>query len=69
MIMDLTSTAHPLKSHLNFKGNGISGQNFLRLRRAKRGFAWETVPDSPESATLAVTIIPVSPEGGVAVPA
>ena len=65
MIMDLTSTAQPLKSHLNFKENGILGQNFLRLRRAKRGFAWETVPDSPESATLAVTIIPVSPAVGV----
>ena len=60
MIMDLTSTAHPLKSHLNFKENGIPGQIFLRLRRAKRRFAKGNVPDSPKSATLAVTIIPVS---------
>ena len=41
-------------------------QNFLRLRRAKRSFASGTVPYSPEPATLAVTIIPVSLEGGVA---
>ena len=41
---------------------------FLRLRRAKRGFALGTVPDSPESATLAVTIIPVTLEGGVVTP-
>ena len=27
-----------------------------------KGFALGTVPDSPESDTLAVTIIPVSPE-------
>ena len=33
-------------------------QNFLRLRRAKRGFAFPP----QESATLAVTIIPVAPD-------
>ena len=43
-------------------------QNFRRLRRAIRGFAYRAVPDSPESATLAVTIIPVSSGSGAAVP-
>ena len=35
-------------------------QIFLRLRRAKRGFALGNVPHTPESATLTVTIIPVA---------
>ena len=43
-------------------------QNFLRLRRAVKGFAFGTVLDRPESATLAVTIIPVSTGSGVATP-
>ena len=51
-----------------FSKKAFRAQNFRRLRRAIRGFAYRTVPDSPESATLAVTIIPVSPEGGVAAP-
>ena len=36
-----------------------NGQNFPRLRRAKRGFAYGTVPDSPGSATPSGTLIPV----------
>ena len=35
-------------------------QFFLRLRRAKRGFALGNVSHTPESAALTVTIIPVS---------
>ena len=59
------SSSNPLK---NQKENGFRAQNFLRLRRAERGFAFGTVLVSPKSATLTVTIIPVSPEGGVAAP-
>ena len=44
------------------------GQNFLRLRRAEKGFALGTVLDSPESATRIVTIIPVSLVTGVTIP-
>ena len=62
MIRDLTSQAQPLKNHSKFKGKGLSGQSFLRLRRAKRGFAFGSVLHSPKSATLAVAIIPVTPQ-------
>ena len=41
-----------------------AAQNFLRLRRAKGGLRRVC----PESATLAVTIIPVSPAVGVTTP-
>ena len=57
--------AHPLKSHSKIEENGLWAQIFPRLRRAKRGFALRSVPHSPESATLAVTIIPVTPAVGV----
>ena len=40
----------------------VLAQNFLRLRRAKRGFAFGSVLHSPKSATLAVAIIPVTPQ-------
>ena len=59
MIGDLISTADPLEIHSKFKENRLSGQKFLRLRRAKKGCALRA---QPESATLAVTIIPVSPQ-------
>ena len=52
----------PLKNHSKFSKTALWPQNFLRLRRAKRGFAYGTVPHSPESATLTVTIIPVTPD-------
>ena len=55
--------AHPLKNHSNFSKTALWPQKFPRLRRAKRRFAFGTVLHSPESATLAVTITPVSPEG------
>ena len=60
MIRGLTSTAPSLKKHSKIKENGLSGQSFLRLRRAKGGFALGNVPHTPESATLTVTIIPVA---------
>ena len=68
MIRDLTSQAQPLKIHSKFKGKGPSGQSFLRLRRAKRGFAFGSVLHRPKSATLAVAIIPVTPQEGVDAP-
>ena len=52
----------PLKNHSKFSKTALWPQNFLRLRRAKRGFAFGTVPHSPELATLTVTIIPVTPD-------
>ena len=52
----------PLKNHSKFSKTALWPQNFLRLRRAKRGFAFGTVPHSPESATLTVIIIPVTPD-------
>ena len=51
-----------------FSKKAFRAQIFRRLRRAIRGFAYRTVPDSPESATLAVTIIPVSLGSGVSIP-
>ena len=62
------STLRVAQIRSKIKENGFRAQNFLRLRRAARGFAFGTVLVSPKSATLAVTIIPVSPEGGVAAP-
>ena len=50
------------------KETAFGAQNFLRLRRAYRGFALGTVLPRPFLATLAVTIIPVTPVGGVATP-
>ena len=52
----------PLKITQNFSKTAFRAQNFPRLRRALRGFASGSVPVSPESATLAVTIIPVTPQ-------
>ena len=60
MIRGLTSTAPSLKKHSKIKENGLSGQTFLRLRRAKWCFALGNVPHAPESATLTVTIIHAS---------
>ena len=37
-------------------------QNFLRLRRAERGFAFGNELHCPKSATLTVAIIPVTPQ-------
>ena len=68
MIRGFTSTAQPLKITQNCSKTAFGAQNFLRLRRAVRGFAFGTVLDSPKSATLAVTIIPVSLRSEVAVP-
>ena len=65
MIRGLTSTAPSLKKHSKIKENGLSGQNFLRLRRAKGSFAFGNVHHAPESATLTVPIIPVTPAEGV----
>ena len=58
----------PLKNHSKFSKTALWPQNFLRLRRAKGGFALGNVPHAPESATLTVTIIPVTPAGGVKTP-
>ena len=54
--------SQPFKNHSIFSKMAFGVQNFLRLRRAIKGFAFGTVLDRPESATLAVTIIPVSPQ-------
>ena len=43
-------------------------QNFPACRRSFEGPVGGTLGPSPKSATLAVTIIPVSPTGGVATP-
>ena len=43
-------------------------QNFPACRRSFEGPVGGTLGPSPKSATLAVTIIPVSPTGGVAAP-
>ena len=64
-IWGLTTMAHPLKNHSKIEETGLWAQICPRLRRAKRGFALRSVPHSPESATLAVTIIPVTPAVGV----
>ena len=58
------TSSNPLKNHSKIKENGFRAQNFPRLRRAERGFAFGAVLLTPKSATLTVTIIPVSPEGG-----
>ena len=50
------------KHATKFSKKAFRAPKFRRLRRAIRGFAFGTVSSSPESATLAVTIIPVSPE-------
>ena len=57
--------AHSLKNHSKFSKMALWPQNFPRLRRAEGGFALGNVPYTPESATLTVTIIPVTPAGGV----
>ena len=62
------STLRVAQIRSKIKENGFRAQHFPRLRRAERGFAFGTVLVSPKSATLTVTIIPVSPEGGAAVP-
>ena len=58
------STLRVAQIRSKIKENGFRAHNFPRLRRAERGFAFGTVLVSPKSATLTVTIIPVSPEGG-----
>ena len=50
------------------KENGFRAQNFPRLRRAERGFAFGAVLWTPKSATLTITIIPVSRAVGVTTP-
>ena len=50
------------------KETAFGAPNFLRLRRAYRGFAFGTVLSGPEWATHDVTIIPVTPTGGVKTP-
>ena len=57
------STLRVAQIRSKIKENGFRAHNFPRLRRAERGFAFGTVLVSPKSATLTVTIIPVSPEG------
>ena len=52
----------PLKITQKCSKMAFGAQNFPRLRRALRGFAEGTVLDSPESATHAVAIIPVTPD-------
>ena len=47
----------PAQKSLKNQVNDFWAQNFPRLRRAQRGFAFEAVLLRPESATLAVTII------------
>ena len=59
------STFQAAQIRSKFKENGFRAQNFLRLRRAERGFAFVAVKLTPKSATLTVTIIPVSPAVGV----
>ena len=54
------STLRVAQIRSKIKENGFRAQNFLRLRRAERGFAFGAVLLTPKSATLTVTIIPVS---------
>ena len=63
MIRGLTSTTPSLKNHSKIKENGLSDQNFSSPAALCEGFAQGTVGTHPESATLAVTIIPVSRPG------
>ena len=58
----------PAQKSLKNRVKRLLAQNFPRLRRAQRGFAFEAVLLRPESATLAVTIIPVSLAAGVGTP-
>ena len=62
------STLRVAQIRSKIKENGFRAQNFLRLRRAERGFAFGAVLLTPKSATLTVTIIPVSPAVGVTTP-
>ena len=55
------STLREAQIRSKIKENGFRAQNFLRLRRAERGFAFGAVLLTPKSATLTVTIIPVTP--------
>ena len=60
--------AHPVKNHSKISKTALWPQIFLRLRRAKRGFALGRVLHSPESATRTVPIIPVGAGAGVDIP-
>jgi hypothetical protein len=62
------STLRVAQIRSKIKENGSRAQNFLRLRRAVRGFAFGAVRLTPNSATLTVTIIPVSRAVGVGTP-
>ena len=59
------STLRVAQIRSKIKENGFRAHNFPRLRRAERGFAFGAVLLTPKSATLTVTIIPVSPAVGV----
>ena len=59
------STLRAAQIRSKIKENGFRAHNFPRLRRAERGFAFGTVLVSPKSATLTVTIIPVTLAVGV----
>ena len=54
------STLRVAQIRSKIKENGFRAHIFLRLRRAQRGFAFGAVLLTPKSATLTVTIIPVS---------
>ena len=59
------STLRAAQIRSKIKENGFRAHHFPRLRRAERGFAFGTVLVSPKSATLTVTIIPVTLAVGV----
>ena len=71
MIMDL-ATNHGSPTQKSLKKSvkwHFPAKIFIpRLRRAKRGFAKGTVPDSPESATLVGALIPARVRGLVPTP-
>ena len=62
MIMDLATMAHTPKNHSKISKMAYYGQNFLRLRRAKRGFA-QALRDHAQMETPFWTHIPVGSEG------
>ena len=66
--LDLHNHEFPLRNTQICSKMALMPQNFLRLRRAERGFAFGSELHSPKSATLTVAIIPVTPQEGVAAP-
>ena len=56
-ILDLMAKAHPLKKHSKLQYNGSLGPKFSSPAARFKGLR---LGASPESATLAVTIIPVT---------